>query len=114
MNFAPHKFSRRFPEVECAILVVHEKPTHYRGTAAAIITKEGGVYIGVTLCAPGDQYVKKIGRAKAIGRAAQNLCLKAKFPQFGFSIPDNPNLVKSVLTHLERAIHNAKHINGFI
>ena len=58
MTFTPHKFSRRFPEVECAILVLHEKPFkagpgaskeyidygvsyYYRATAVAIVTMAG-------------------------------------------------------------------------
>lgn len=81
MKFESRKFSKRFPPVECAIFVVHEPfeakryetttgvVYQYRGTAAAIILPDGRFWVGATLCSPRDQFVKKIGRAKAIGRA---------------------------------------------
>lgn len=87
MKFTKHRFSKRSPEVECAVFVVHEPapgpfveydPTQgippflrYRGTAAAIILPDGRFWVGVTLCSPSDQFVKAKGRAKAIGRAWQ-------------------------------------------
>ena len=82
MKFHSHQFSTRFPPVVCAFFVLHEpyfrasepftldeKVT--RGTAAAIILEDGRFWIGVSLCSPNDDFVKKIGRAKAVGRAYQ-------------------------------------------
>ena len=82
MRFNCHQFSTRFPPVVCAFFVLHEpyfrasepftldeKVT--RGTAAAIILEDGRFWIGVSLCSPNDDFVKKIGRAKAVGRAYQ-------------------------------------------
>lgn len=89
MKFEDHRFSKRFPPVNCALFVIHEpsvagkafieydpakgipnvRAMQYRGTAAAIILPDGRFWVGVCLCAPMDQFVKKIGRQKAIGRA---------------------------------------------
>ena len=93
MKFHSHQFSKRFPPVICSIFVVHEPNfkgmsyveydpklvsadefsewIRYRGTAAAIILEDGRFWIGVSLCSPNDDFVKKIGRAKAVGRAYQ-------------------------------------------
>ena len=93
MIFNSHQFSKRFPPVICSIFVVHEpdmwnepyikydpkfeRPyevirfAQYRATAAAIILEDGRFWIGVSLCSPNDDFVKKIGRAKAVGRAYQ-------------------------------------------
>jgi len=93
MIFNSHQFSKRFPPVICSIFVVHEPNfkgmsyveydpklvsadefsewIRYRGTAAAIILEDGRFWIGVSLCSPNDDFVKKIGRAKAVGRAYQ-------------------------------------------
>lgn len=72
MKFSAHQFSKRFSPVDCSIFVIHDDVhTKYRGTAAAIILPSGAVYIGTSVCSPGDQFVKKVGRAKAIGRAFQ-------------------------------------------
>ncbi len=86
MKFEKRRFSKRFPEIECAIFVVHEPPmpkiavpkdefpyvenrSVHRGTAAALILPDGRFWIGVCLCSPSDEFVKATGRAKAIGRA---------------------------------------------
>lgn len=84
MKFEKRHFSRRHAPLDCALFVVHEPcdatlrdkygmdlPSHlmYRGTAAALILPDGDYWIGVTLCSPGDQFVKKSGRDKAVGRA---------------------------------------------
>ena len=89
MKFEIRKFSKRFPPVECAIFVIHEPvpttrhivvgippfekeapdPYAHRGTAAALILPDGRFWIGVCLCAPQDQFIKSVGRQKAIGRA---------------------------------------------
>lgn len=82
MKFAPIQFSKRFPALTCCVFVQHEKVDAFRefnprakpsgrATAAAIVLPEGAAYIGVTICADGDQFVKKVGRAKALGRAFQ-------------------------------------------
>lgn len=90
MRFEPRQFSKRFPPVTCALFFVTDSPfsydavlemdlpTVYRATACAIILPSGSVYVGVALCSPSDQYVRKVGRAKALGRAAQVLSVALK------------------------------------
>ena len=102
MKFEDHRFSRRFLPVNCSIFVIHEPipttrhiiadngkempdPYAHRGTAAAIILPDGRFWIGVCLCAPMDQFVKKIGRQKAIGRAARAYFRKTGEPPASFT-----------------------------
>jgi hypothetical protein len=102
MKFEEHRFSKRFPPVTCALFVIHEAPmpqivvprddfpfvanrSIHRGTAAAIILPDGRFWIGVCLCAPMDQFVKKIGRQKAIGRAARAYFRKTGEPPASFT-----------------------------
>ncbi len=96
MKFEEHKFSKRFPPVNCAIFLIHEPawsrptpaslslPVHHRGTAAALILPDGRFWIGVCLCAPGDPFVKATGRQKAVGRAYRAF-LKQGGGQGGYS-----------------------------
>lgn len=72
MKFEERRFSKRLPPVECAIIVVHEHhDSVLRGTGAALVLPNGRAWIGVALCAPGDQFVKTTGRTKATGRAVK-------------------------------------------
>jgi hypothetical protein len=74
MKFTEHTFSKRFPPVECATFVIHESAEEpYRATAAAIILPTGMVYVGVSVCSVNDQFIKSVGREKALGRAFQQL-----------------------------------------
>lgn len=88
VKFTTHKLSKRFPAFEAAIFVMSEPPralpyveydpvaglpngkvaASYRGTAAAIILPDGRFWVGVCLCSPEDQFIKAVGRQKAIGR----------------------------------------------
>ncbi len=127
MKFEPHKFSRRFPAINCAIVVVHEKswtsyetfrPRPSRATAAAIIDDDGMVYIGVTLCAEGDQFVKKIGRQKAIGRAARAAFLgKNDFSDESMhplADPTATDAITGVLGRLKTAMKEKKRQCGLV
>ena len=78
MKFERRKFSKQWPEVECAIVIVRESgsnmsiaPYVSRGTAAALILPGGACFTGVALCSPADNFVKATGRARATGRAFQ-------------------------------------------
>ena len=72
MTFNSYQFSRRFPLLECAVIIIHDKPkAGYRATGAAIVLPDGTVYCGVSVCSPKDQFVRATGRNKAIGRAFQ-------------------------------------------
>lgn len=76
LKFELNKFTNRSEPIECALFVIHEPHTvvignNYRGTAAMVILKTGEYCVGVTLCSPNDQFVKSVGRAKAVGRAFQ-------------------------------------------
>lgn len=101
MKFESHTFSKRFPPITCALFVIHEPPrgpyveydtrgeappSHaeiaFRGTAAAIILPDGRFWVGVCLCSPRDQFIKAVGRQKAIGRAHAN----ARRNQVGYSL----------------------------
>lgn len=48
---------------------------YYEGTTTVCLLIEDGKVVtrGVSVCSPLDQFVKKIGRAKALGRAIQAL-----------------------------------------
>jgi|HubBroStandDraft_6_1064221.scaffolds.fasta_scaffold476397_2 hypothetical protein len=69
MKFELHQFSKRFPPLECAVIVLHDPPRAQRGTGAAIVLPNGRAWLGVAICADGDTFVKATGRQKAIGRA---------------------------------------------
>lgn len=99
MKFQVREFSKRFRPVECAVIVMHESNIGFRpiiqydpidglpdiqklklrATGAAIILPTGAVYIGVALCSPHDQFIKKVGRAKAIGRAVREMYADSKY-----------------------------------
>ena len=92
MKFAMHSFSKRKPAVECAVFVIHEAPqTAYRATGAAIIMPSGMVYVGVCACSPSDAFVRKVGRAKAIGRAYQNLLASSGYCFVGVLTAGHPD-----------------------
>jgi hypothetical protein len=129
MKFEKRKFSKRFPEIEAAIFVIHEGPhtperygptsefnaTPYRGTAAAIILPDGRFWIGVCLCSPLDAFVKATGRAKAIGRAYQK---RNHFADGAIRITDEALTMKleigKLKAVLERAIDEAKKRVGIL
>lgn len=73
MKFEERRFSKRFPPINCAIVVVHQLHIQgrIRGTGAALILEDGRIWIGTAMCAAGDPFVKSKGRQKAIGRAYQ-------------------------------------------
>lgn len=73
LKFEPRWFSDRYAELECGVFVVHYRENgRPRGTIAAIVLPTGEYWFGVALSNPSDQFVKKVGRAKAIGRAFGN------------------------------------------
>ena len=82
MKFSILKFSRRFPEVECAILHYYQPlpqtpkgvtvPPMFRSTVAAFLLPNGRYWLGISTCSPGDEFVRVTGHAKAQGRAIQD------------------------------------------
>lgn len=118
MKFNKHKFSNRFPALDCAIFVMHQPSdpgryelvggghlsyAEYRATGAAIILPDGAVYVGVSVCSPEDQFVKATGRSKAIGRAFQAI-RKASEPfrvQVG---SDSQNPIPLIKSYIENSI----------
>lgn len=95
MKFEMRRFSKRFPEFECAVFVIHEpyaKDMAHRGTAAAIILPDGRFWKAVALCSPSDPYVKATGRSKAVGRAFQAMRNGDSLGEHGWlSRPDAKN-----------------------
>lgn len=105
LDFTLRKFSKRFPAVLCATFVMHEPATNYsngaccssRGTAAAVILENGRFWIGVTLCGPKDQFMKKTGRNKATGRAVQAMFQGDRSDIIIYEKPDWPETMKRIL-----------------
>lgn len=106
MTFEKLQFSRRFPPLTCAVFVIHDKPgTKYRGSAAAIVLQDGRMYVGTSICSPQDQFVKKLGRIKAVGRAAkhavkrsdQHYCLVGDLQWIQQNYPDNTKAIIELL-----------------
>lgn len=110
MKFELTRFSDRFEPVEAAVMVYYEqtKEQAYRGVAAAIVLPDGKYWIGVTLCSPDDQFIKAVGRAKAIGRAAQSMCKEEPLllSDIGEEYKDRPTAALIVV--MEDAIFSAK------
>lgn len=75
MKFTTKQYSPKHPPIECVEFVIHEPATmaltkpFLRGTAAALVLPSGQVFIGVALCSDKEQFVRAVGRQKAIGRA---------------------------------------------
>lgn len=73
MKFEDRTFSEKLGRgpIKCATFVVHVKNGKNKpiGTAAAFVLPNGEYWMGIALLNPLDQFVKKVGRAKAIGRA---------------------------------------------
>ena len=75
MKFEKRKFSKRFPEVECAFFTVHDSKRDdngYRGTAVALILPDGRFWTGLSICSPEDHFEKHLGVTVATGRAVSS------------------------------------------
>lgn len=127
MKFESRSFSKRHPAIECALFVIHEQVNHLpyveyqpglgipspaslhlRGTAAAIILPDGRFWIGVCLCSPKDQFVKSVGRAKAVGRAYATM-LKSKDESYtAFASLGAPEWIDDLKRMLRCQINEAK------
>jgi hypothetical protein len=121
MKFELRQFSKRYVPVECAVFVIHEPvAVVLRATGAAILTTDGAVFIGVALCSRHDQFIKKVGRAKALGRAASELYTKP--PNIRLSgvttadnvVVDQTVIVKEVKAAIENRIKQAKNVAIFM
>lgn len=129
MKFEKIKYSKRKPEIEAAIFTIAEQApgaliewcgahppsvlaASYRATAAALIFPTGHYWIGVTLCSPQDQFVKSVGRAKAIGRSFQSY--SATLHSHGQLILSDPTWVNALKENLHRAIAEFKACKGLL
>lgn len=68
------QFSRRYPPIpegQYKIFMFYEPHSEpYRGVVAVLLTN-GKAFVGVSLCSPLDQFIKKVGKSMALGRAVR-------------------------------------------
>lgn len=72
--------------MEQEIFIYHSKERHpetgYRATVAARWNKKNKIlYTGISLCSPEDQFVKRLGRHKAVGRTYSKYETGSKFEE---------------------------------
>ncbi len=125
MKFSTQKLSKRFPEFEASIFLIHEPyrmpgagdvlSNAHRGTAAAIILPDGRYWVGVALCSPMDPFVKATGRAKAIGRAYKSMRNEGYLNEYGKldladtgTTPEGRHYIDDLKFSLEFVIKEAK------
>lgn len=73
MKFKPTTFGYSAP-ITCAVIIYHEPVgTPNRSTAAVIVMENGDAWYGVAICSDNDQFIKKTGRNKSVGRAYSSI-----------------------------------------
>lgn len=117
-KFEVRDFSRR-PAIKAllaqplAIFTVHDSDRDvngFRGTAVAIIREDGRFYVGTAVATPEDTFVKKVGRAKALGRAVQAMVRSPHGSAWYVRDLKSSTEASLQLTgHLKQAIHDHAH-----
>src|SRR5262245_58189701 len=106
MKFETIQPSKRFAAIRGFVLVYHDPVTsHPRGTGAIIVDENGEYSIGISVCSRHDQFVRAVGRAKAVGRAVQDY-YQTPHAKVDLSLPDS---IKRLVHILQTSIRNVKH-----